>query len=89
MENNKTNSNDDNVDCIIEINNNIDVTNLSKKQLKVLPKMIENSINPVLQSDVNKTVKFILNNNFIKENDKYGYTSENIKSIEIRQLNNH
>ncbi len=87
--NNKTNSNDDNVDCIIEINNNIDVSNLSKKQLKVLPKMIENSINPVLQNDVNKTVKFILNNNFIKENDKCGYTSENIKSIEIRQLKNH
>lgn len=85
----KTNSKDDNVDCIIEINNNIDISNLSKKQLKVLPKMIEKSINPMLQSDVNKTVKFILNNNFIQKNDKYGYTSQNIKSIEIRQLNNH
>lgn len=73
-------------DCIIQINNNIDVSNLSQKQLKKLPEIIEKSINPILQSDVNKTVKFILNNNFVDTKNRHGYTIQNIKSIEINQL---
>lgn len=86
---NKEDSKNENIDCIIEINNNIDLSNLSKKQLKILPQMIENSVNPILNMNLDKTVKFILNNNFIKENDKFGYTNQNIKSIKIRKINNH
>lgn len=72
------------IDYVIEINNNIDISKLSKKQMQILPDIIKNSIDPVLQNNVNKTVKFILNNNFIAVDDKHGYNATNLRSIEAK-----
>ena len=76
-------------DCIIEINNNIDISGLSKKQVQILPEIIKNSIDPVLQNNVNRTVKFVLNNNFVAVEDKHGYNTTNLRSIEAKYHSKH
>lgn len=76
-------------DCIIEINNNVDISKLSKKQAQILPEIIKNSIDPILQNNVNRTVKFVLNNNFVATDDKHGYNTTNLRSIEAKYHSMH
>lgn len=78
-----------NKDCVVEINNNIDISQLSKKQTQILPEIIKNSIDPVLQNNINRTVKFVLNNNFVAVDDKHGYTTQNLRSIEVKYQSEH
>ena len=72
-------------DCIIEITNNIEVSQITRKELEVLPDIIQKSVDPVLQNNLNKTITFVLNNNFIQAKENHGYNKKNVRSIKAKK----
>lgn len=71
--------------CVIQITNKIEVSQITSKELDVLPEIIQKSVDPILQRDINKTITFVLNNNFIQANDCHGYSKKNVRSIEAKK----
>lgn len=71
--------------CVVQITNNITYTQLTPKNLKLISEVTQKSLDPVLQNDINKTISFIVNNNFIQTDDYYGYNKKNIQSIKAKK----
>lgn len=78
--NNKQSSN-----CVIQITNNIETSQITAKELSILPEIMQSSIDPILQNDLNRTITFVLNNNFIQTNDYHGYNKKNVRSVKTRK----
>lgn len=53
--------------------------------MKLISEVTQKSLDPVLQNDINKTISFIVNNNFIQTDDYYGYNKKNIQSIKAKK----
>ena len=70
-------------DYVFEVNNVFEVNDISQKELAVIPELVKQAINPLLQKKVNKTIKVIVNNKFVESTDNFGYTNKNIRSIEV------
>lgn len=71
-------------DYVFEVDNVFEVKDISQKELAVIPELVKQTISPVLQKKVNKTIKVVITNKFIESADNFGYTNENIRSIEVQ-----
>lgn len=70
---------------IVQITNNITFDELTPQNLKLLSEVTQKSMDPVLQKNINKTITFIINNNFIHTDDYYGYNKKNVRSIKAKK----
>ena len=71
--------------CVVQITNNITYSQLTQKGLKSISEVTQKSMDPILQNNMNKTILFIVNNNFIQTDDCYGYNKENVRSIKAKK----
>lgn len=79
------NSEKDSQSCVVQITNNITYEQLTNKNLKLISEVTHKSMDPILQNNINKTISFIVNNNFIQTDDYYGYDRKNVRSIKAKK----
>lgn len=68
---------------VLEINNKFKTSSASFEEIEMLPEITKQAIKPLLQKNINQTIKVIINNEFIDSQIVLGYTNENIKSIKV------
>lgn len=68
---------------ILEINNRFNTSSVSFDEAEILPEITKQAIKPLLQKNINQTIKVIINNEFIDSPTVLGYSNENIKSIKV------
>lgn len=68
---------------ILEINNRFSTSKVSLDEVEILPEITKQAIKPLLQKNINQTIKVIINNEFIDSPTVLGYSNDNIKSIKI------
>lgn len=70
---------------VVHITNNIAYEQVTPQNLKSIMEVTQKSMDPILQNNINKTISFIVNNNFIQTDDYYGYNKKNVRSAKAKK----